>query len=243
MLSYKWLLVFNKILVILVLLAGDIIPARAVVNPDRSRIILKEKDGEESLLLINNDASPSLVQVWVDRGNPMENINKIHVPIAVLPPVFSLQAGQLKDVRLKLIRKKVASSTEQLYWLNIYQVPPNTQPKEGEEQQVVMPLRIRMKLIIRPVSLGEFTQEEGENIKWKIISEKDCYLEVRNQSQRVISISEIMFNKESYNGVTLLPGELKRVVIGRFNVENKKNHVLWSIINDHGVNLNYSRRI
>ncbi|WP_161566067.1 fimbrial biogenesis chaperone [Enterobacter sp. SGAir0187] len=224
-------------------LAWGVFPARAVVNPDRSRVILQEKNGEETLLLTNTAMIPSLNQVWVDEGDPLISPEKLNVPIAIFPPVFKLEGGQQRDLRIKLIKKNILNFSEKLYWINIYQVPPNTARKSENLQRIVMPLRIRIKLILRPAEMGEINEDEGEGINFSILNEKEKILQVSNPSLRVISLSGLKINNSNYSGLTLLPGETKRICISDKDLHNGKQVIKWSIVNDLGVNWRYSRDI
>ncbi|PWW07084.1 fimbrial biogenesis chaperone [Mangrovibacter plantisponsor] len=237
----RWWSAFSKLTLLATLFIAGITPAMAVVSPDRSRVILNENVGEESLLLTNNDGKPSLVQMWTDDGDPLLPIDKLQVPVVILPPVFSIEGGQQHDVRIKLLHPHTmqADQAERLYWINIYQVPPNTQLARPPARQVVMPLRIRMKLIIRPDSLGELRQEEGEKIDFTIKDSK--HIELQNSGKRVMSVSVVKINHEIHHNIVLLPGEHQDISLNSPIKLNQKHQVDWSVISDNGVNWNYQK--
>ncbi|MEO3989901.1 fimbrial biogenesis chaperone [Pseudocitrobacter cyperus] len=241
--NFRWWLVFSKSVLLIMALAGGIPPAGAVVSPDRSRVILSTDPAEESLLLTNADTIPSLIQVWVDDGNLLASPDNLNLPIAILPPVFKLAAGQQRDVRIKLLRKNFVENVEKLYWINIYQVPPNTNRKAGTMQQIVMPLRIRIKLIVRPVAMKALEESEGEIINASLVKGENAALLLSNPGKRVLSLSGIKFSNVNYNGVTLLPGETKRVSLTNKDIAGGRQTIYWSIVNDMGINWEYKREI
>jgi len=230
-------------MVVIVALAGVIFPARAVVSPDRSRIILQAKNGEESLLLMNTATVPSLVQVWVDDGNPLVTPDKLSLPIAVVPPVFKLDGDQQRDVRIKLLKSNLVENVEKLYWINIYQVPPNTTRKSVTMQQVIMPLRIRLKLILRPAGMESLKESEGELVNFTLSKDKSPALLISNPGKRVLSLSGIRFNATNHSGLTLLPGDNQKIPLSNEEFKVGKQAISWSIVNDMGVNSIYKREI
>lgn len=241
--NFRWWLVFSRSFLFMMALFGAIFPASAVVSPERSRVILQSKQGEESLLLMNTGSLPSLIQVWIDEGDPLASPDQFNMPIAIMPPIFRLDGGQQRDVRIKLLSKNLVENVEKLYWINIYQVPPNTHRKAGTMQQIVMPLRIRMKLILRPAAMKALEQREGELITLSLEKGESDTLVLSNPGKRVLSLSGINFNNANYNGVTLLPGETKKITLSNKVATTGKKIVSWSVVNDMGVNWGYKREI
>lgn len=234
--------VFSNGIIGLLLTAGAT-SALAVVSPDRSRVIIDTKSAEESLLLSNTGTTPSLIQMWIDDGDPLAAPDHIHLPLVILPPIFSINAGQQHDARIKLLSPETVGKTEKLYWINIYQVPPNTQLRGPDKHQIVMPLRVRMKLIVRPASLGELQETEGNQLDFRISGEGQKFLDIYNPGKRVITISAINLNKIDYSGETLLPNETKRIAIATPKSDKANNIIAWSIINDRGINWNYHKNL
>ena len=240
----RLLLVFNRVFIILIyIICLTVSTARAVVNIDRSRIIVYEGKGDVSASLINTAINPTLVQLWVDEGDPLISPDKVRSPVIILPPIFSIDGGQQHDVKLKLLPNKEPITSEELYWLNIYQVPPNTEMTASDGQQIVMPLRIRVKIIIRPGSFSELAEEEGRELIFKYFDQKEKRLEVINPTKRVMSLASLTINREVLDGITLLPGESRTISVSNSIVQGNKNKLSWAIINDAGVTWSYYREI
>ncbi len=82
----------------------------------------------QSLTLSNDNTTPMLLQVWTDAGNIDASPDNSKTPLVALPPVFKMQPGELRTLRLLLSsRQQLATDRESLFWLNIYQIPPVTQ--------------------------------------------------------------------------------------------------------------------
>lgn len=157
--SYRWWSVFSKVLVALLLCSG---PASAAVNIDRTRLIFSSSDAAQSLNLSNDSETPMLIQAWTDNGDAGSSPDTHSTPVVVLPPVFRMLPGELRSLRLMISsRNTLAADRESQFWLNVYQIPPNTQAASGETQKVILPLRLRLKIFIRPVGLAA-PQESDE---------------------------------------------------------------------------------
>ncbi len=62
----------------------------AGIMPASSRIIYRDGDREKTLMLVNTNDYPVLVQSWVDNGEGSPE--SASPPFVVLPPVFRLAA-------------------------------------------------------------------------------------------------------------------------------------------------------
>ena len=143
-------------------------PGFAVVNVESTRVIFNAGEMVSSVNLINSGGEPSLVQLWFDEGDVFVSPENARTPIIAVPPVFRLQPGELRDVKLQLIsRDNFPQDEESLYWLNIYQVPPNT-IGPANEKRVILPLRLRLKVFVRPVNVPRPRQTDGERLQFQI---------------------------------------------------------------------------
>lgn len=126
--NYRQWLVFSKVILTLLGLTGWYGPAQAAVNIDRTRIIFASDEVAQSLTLSNDNTTPMLLQVWTDAGNIDASPDNSKTPLVALPPVFKMQPGELRTLRLLLSsHQQLATDRESLFWLNIYQIPPVTQ--------------------------------------------------------------------------------------------------------------------
>ena len=129
-------------------------------------VIFNAGDKSTSLALVNSPQQPALVQIWTDTGNPSSQPNEVVTPVIALPPVFKMQPGELRSITLQLTdTSALPRDREALYWLNVYQIPPMTQADAQVAQKVVLPLRIRMKLFIRPQGIGTLRESDAEKLR------------------------------------------------------------------------------
>lgn len=161
--NYRWWSVFsNGVVSVLALLCAS--SALAAVNIDRTRVIFSASDMTQSLNLSNDSETPMLIQVWADNGDPHSTPDINRTPIVAIPPVFKMLPGELRALKLILTsRQTLPTDKESLFWLNIYQIAPGTPASQAEEAKVMLPLRLRMKMIIRPAALK--APHEGDEQK------------------------------------------------------------------------------
>lgn len=115
--NYRQWLVFSKVILTLLGLTGWYGPAQAAVNIDRTRIIFASDEVAQSLTLSNDNTTPMLLQVWTDAGNIDASPDNSKTPLVALPPVFKMQPGELRTLRLLLSsRQQLATDRESLFW-------------------------------------------------------------------------------------------------------------------------------
>lgn len=82
----------------LALLLG--LDAQAGVTAERTRVVIAEGQREASLLLVNQNAYPVIVQAWIDDGDLDSTPQTARAPFMPLPPVFRLDPGKQRSLRL-----------------------------------------------------------------------------------------------------------------------------------------------
>lgn len=124
--------------------------AVAGVMPSQTRLLFNENSAEHSLMLVNTNAYPVLVQTWVDRGQGTPDATAI--PFVTLPPVFRLEPQGIKGLRILVNHASLPRNRESLYWLNIYEIPPE---KRGEthENSVLVTMNTQLKVFWRPAGI------------------------------------------------------------------------------------------
>ncbi|MFN2995857.1 fimbria/pilus periplasmic chaperone [Serratia plymuthica] len=217
--------------------------AGAVVNSTQSRIVFNEDSLAESLTLVNSEKAPALVQVWTDDNDPLASPDKISTPLVVVPPVFKLTAGESRNLRVMLVsRQGLPIDRERVYWLNIYQIPPNTQLPGSSDKKVILPLRIRLKVFIRPTGLKAPHKKTGEAL---IFSLKDDNkqghaLLVNNPTPYNISLGDISLDGKQLSAVMIAPKSSVAIPVSNMRSEGKIN---WSIIDDYGKKIRFQRNL
>lgn len=126
--------------------------ATAGVMPSRSRIIYTPNNREQSLMLANTNTYPVVAQTWVDNGEGTPDIND--VPFVSIPSVFRLEPHGIKGVRIIYNAIRVPQDRESLYWLNIYEIPPEKKDAAGENS-VLITMNTQIKVFYRPQGINE----------------------------------------------------------------------------------------
>jgi P pilus assembly chaperone PapD len=74
--------------------------SQASVVISGTRIIYTQRDREVTVRLTNDGASPALVQVWLDRGDPKADPTSINVPFMLSPPMFRIDPTKGQSLRI-----------------------------------------------------------------------------------------------------------------------------------------------
>ncbi|AVR67970.1 MULTISPECIES: fimbrial biogenesis chaperone [Pseudomonas aeruginosa group] len=150
----------------LALLLG--LDAQAGVTAERTRVVIAEGQREASLLLVNQNAYPVIVQAWIDDGDLDSTPQTARAPFMPLPPVFRLDPGKQRSLRLLRTGQALPGDREALYWLNIYEIPPRPgePPAEGQSRLTVT-LRTQMKVIHRPRALARAAEEAPRQLRFQ----------------------------------------------------------------------------
>lgn len=166
--NYRQWSVFSKRVAALLLVVCCQPPLLAAVNVDRTRVIFAADDVAQSLTLVNESEAPMLLQAWTDAGDPASSPDTTPTPVVALPPVFRMQPSELRTLRLMLSsRQGLAQDRESLVWLNLYQIPPLSQEIKRARQKVVIPLRLRLKVFIRPAGLGSPDDQDAQKLRFE----------------------------------------------------------------------------
>lgn len=135
---------------LLLMLSGS---ASASVVMNNTRVIYPSDKKSVNVQLVNKSAESHLVQSWIDKGNPDEKPENLRLPLAVVPAVVKIAAGdgQLLTVVKNDLTSHLPADRESLFWLNFIDVPPTPQNKSGNYIQFA--IRNRVKVFYRPVGL------------------------------------------------------------------------------------------
>lgn len=235
--NFRWWLAFSSA----VLLNALPFSAHAVVNSEVTRVIFNAGDKSASLALINSVQQPALVQIWTDTGNPASQPNEETTPVIALPPVFKMQPGELRSITLQLTdTSALPRDREALYWLNVYQIPPLTQTDAQVTQKVVLPLRIRMKLFIRPKGVGALKESDAEKLRVSYV-EPQKQLQITNPTPWHITLAGIRCESGSASGVMVAP--LATVSVPLQGRGASCSSVHYEAINDHGTLWQYEKAV
>src|SRR6185312_1276720 len=98
--------------------------ATAGVVVNGTRVVYPAAKREVTISLRNAGETPSLVQAWLDAGNPQSKPGEAHVPFVLSPPLFRLDPTKVQSLRLVYTRDPLPEDRESVFWLNVLDVPP-----------------------------------------------------------------------------------------------------------------------
>ncbi|RAY77951.1 hypothetical protein DP190_22835 [Enterobacter cloacae] len=214
--------------------------ARAVVNVEGTRVIIHQGERSASLTLSNSEKQPTMVQIWSDNFDPLTPPEKTTTPLIAVPSVFSMKPGEVRVVQLMLTSTGTLSKDkESLFWLNVYQIPSNTAAVSGV-RQVVLPLRLRMKVFIRPDGVDDPVEQDGNKLRFILQSTKNGErMLVTNPTPWHMTLTNMSFMRSGLGGIMVAPASNVSIPVepGKGTRPFK-----YELINDLGTRWVYSVR-
>lgn len=204
-----------------VLIAGWLLvgaAAHAGVVTGGTRLIYPGGKKESSLSVTNNDATPYLIQSWVES-------NKGAAPFLLTPPLFRLEGEQ--QTRLRVIYSGgLPENKESMFWMNIKAIP-SSQAKAGANTLQIA-IKTRIKLIYRPKSIEGTPEMVTEQLRW---TRSGNTLQVMNPTAFYMNFAEVKVGGAEVKEANCVgPGET-----ARFQLPGVSAGALqWKLINDYG---------
>lgn len=231
--SCKWWLVFSKALALSGLFVA--VHAMAVVNVDRTRLVFNAGESSQTLNLKNGAESPSVVQIWSDDGDLMQSPELSTAPIFAMPPMMKLAPDEQRAIRLVLTsRQSLPEDRESLYWLNIYQIPALSRQTGSAEQKILLPLRLRLKVFVRPAALGAPQPEDVQKLRFVV---HDRQLTVENPTAWYMSLRLQVANKVKVDDVLVAP--FGSVTLPLAQPVQVGKSVIYEVFDDNGNPVGY----
>lgn len=206
-------------------LAGVVINGTRVIYPAQAR--------EVTVQVSNDGQAPSLVQAWVDTGNPEQTPDNSDAPFVLTPPIARVEPGRSQALRLIFTGAGLPDDRESLFWLNVLDVPPSPEAVAGEEQNFLqVAFRSRIKLFYRPQALHGQANEAPNALRW---SRSGAQLKVQNPSAFHVTLADVVALAGTHEhalgdkGRMVAPGQSLE-----FPVSTVVDRVRFSTINDYG---------
>ena len=204
-----------------------------------TRVIYPAQDKEVTLRINNNSDQPSLVQVWLDRGDPKSEPDKVNVPFVMTPPIFRVDPAKAQTLRITYTREPLPQDKESVFWLNVLDIPsvPAGKSKEEADNYLRFAFRSRIKLFFRPSDLPGTPIDAAQGLSWQAIdSAKGTVLRCTNGSAYHVTIDQVMADDNGKRlqsaGEMLSPGETRDFPFNGRVGRNAKLSYSW--INDYG---------
>ncbi|MFS8974100.1 fimbria/pilus periplasmic chaperone [Cupriavidus necator] len=133
-----------------------------------TRVIYDAHDTEVTIKLTNEGKSPALTQVWLDTGNPNDDPSTISTPFDIVPPLARIDAGRSQTLRIIHTGAPMPADKESLFWLNVLEVPPKPRSAGGNDSQLQLAFRSRIKLFYRPRGLAGAPADAPAQVRWRL---------------------------------------------------------------------------
>ncbi|OOE32019.1 hypothetical protein BZG05_15910 [Salinivibrio kushneri] len=132
----------------------------AGITLEGTRVIFDSSKFSHSVVVKNTNAYDVIVQTWVDDGDLNNQPNNAEAPIITKPSLFNLETGESKVIELINIGAREPRN-EELYWLNIYEIPPKN---INNEDKLTLTMQTQYKVFYRPSESESFNKIESEKI-------------------------------------------------------------------------------
>lgn len=235
----KCLFVFNKIAILgFILLASTNCIAGVVM--DKTRVVMYDNEQAQQLTLANTNDFPVITQLWVDDGDIDATPENTKAPIMVVPGMLKFTPGEHKSIRLINLNHTEKRDQEEMYWLNIYEIPPEPSNYEAGsgDQLMILTIRTQIKVFLRPINLKT---EQDTRFDKQYFALNNDRLTIKNDSPFFIVYSQVLLS-DGLNEVKIYPEILSPFSSKSINItssektlKNKNVTIKFDYIDDDGV--------
>lgn len=202
-------------------------------------------DAREITLQLSNDGkSPSLVQVWIDEGDPQATPDQSQAPFIITPPISRVEAQKGQFIRITSLPtvNSLSKTEETLFWLNVLDIPPKPSAKDktaAPDNFLQLAVRSRIKFFYRPSSLKQDVTLAPEKIQW---SSKGSNIIAKNPTPFHITITAITQEESGKRidilseGLMLKPFSEQSILLKSPSMKN----MTFTTINDYGGRVNHN---
>jgi chaperone protein EcpD len=167
--------------------------AQASVTIGGTRVVYSLDQREVTVRLDNDSRNPSLVQVWIDDGDPDAKPGEIKVPFVITPPIFRMEPKKAQTLRVMYTGDALPQDRESIFWLNVLDIPPKASGSP-DANSLQLAYRTRIKLFVRPATLAGKPEDAPAQLIWQAVAipgGKDHGLSVSNPTPYYVSFSEV----------------------------------------------------
>jgi chaperone protein EcpD len=167
--------------------------AAAGVVVDGTRVVYPAAKREVTINIRNPGDTPSLVQAWLDAGDPHSKPGESKVPFVLTPPLFRLDPTKVQSLRVVYTHDPLPENRESLFWLNVLDIPPRAAANSDAPNQLDLAFKHRMKVFFRPVGLAGSAADAPARLTWKLLSKdgKLVGIEVSNPTAYHVSLIQV----------------------------------------------------
>lgn len=132
-----------------------------------TRVIYPADASEKALQFTSQDEYPSLVQIWLDKGNVQSRPETADAPFVATPQIFRMNPHSGQLVRLVFTGTNLPPDRESVFYLNFVQMPA-IKSSQANSNLLIMSVTSRVKVFYRPKGLGGSTDKLGGALKFKL---------------------------------------------------------------------------
>ncbi|NNH18333.1 molecular chaperone [Bordetella trematum] len=174
--------------------------AQASLVIEGTRVIYPSNVPEVVVKMTNEGASPSLMQAWIDDGQPRATPDQLDVPFFITPPLARVEPGKGQALRIFFTgygdpKKTLPTDRETLFWLNVLDVPPKQEAGEDVGAVMQISVRSRLKMFYRPASLPGTA--EGSLSQLVFEAAPGGKVTVRNPTPYYINVRDLSFGPDN----------------------------------------------
>jgi chaperone protein EcpD len=136
--------------------------SHAALTISSTRVVFDSDKRNVSLNISNPSNKPFAVQTWV---NTAEDDQTTAVPFIASPPLFRLNANKEQQVQINGLPNTLPKDRESLFYFNVQELP---QLEAGNDNQLNIALRTRIKLFYRPVEIKSKPLDQLQDLRWSI---------------------------------------------------------------------------
>lgn len=227
---------FYKICLITFLTPISLVHAEIIIHGTRA---VYPSDAREITLQLSNDGkSPSLVQVWIDEGDPSSTPDQSKAPFILTPPISRVEGQKSQFIRITSLPtvNTLSKTEESLFWLNVLDIPPKPSAQDktaAPDNFLQLAVRSRIKLFYRPSGIKQDVVLAPEKIQWRSTGSN---LLAKNPTPFHITITSITQENAGKTidilseGLMLKPFSEQSVLLKSSNTQN----MTFTTINDYG---------
>lgn len=183
----------NPLVISFLMLITTAIPAHAGILAESTRVIYPADVREQSLMLVNTNDYPVIVQSWADNGNG--DPQSASVPFIVLPAIFRLAPQAIQGLRIIYNHESLPSDRESVFWLNLYEIPP-TNDERRDSRRLMLAMNTQLKIFYRPKAVTIPLSEAVRQLKFRARTDGfRRYIECDNPTPLHISFTSIVLRQ------------------------------------------------
>jgi chaperone protein EcpD len=211
-----------------------------------TRVIFPAQDGEVTVRLTNQNATPALVEAWIDSGDPKSTPDKVNTPFLITPPLFRMEPNRDQSLRILFTHsdQPLPVDRESVFWLNVLEVPPKPSgPEFLGKNYMQLAIRSRLKLFYRPAGLAGDPLKAPSELSFKAVSDAGSVaVVVHNPTPYYVTIGQITVTADGTShkvdtGMVAPLSDLRLAVSDLKQAPSAGSAIQYDCINDYGADV------